>query len=118
MYIECSLFTDYTHTYTGDTSIKCPTSTTNIEVIVAVTIVNIIILLLTISLPAIFVTVLIVKGKKQSLAVNYTEETKGTVQDYDEVDNTVLKKGSSDTNVYEELDVNKMEDRSQYAIMK
>ena len=80
------------------------------------TIVNIIILLLTISLPVIFVTVLIVKRKKQSLAINYTEESE---QIYDEVeDNTALKKSTSDTKVYEELNVNKMEDRSQYATMK
>ena len=50
--------------------------------------------------------------------MNYTEETKGTVQDYDELDYTPLKKCSSDTKVYEELDANKMEDRSQYATMK
>ena len=80
------------------------------------TIVNIIILLLTISLPVIFVTVLIVKRKKQSLAINYTEESE---QIYDEVeDNTALKKSTSDTGVYEELNVSKMEDRSQYATMK
>ena len=64
-------------------------------------------------------TVLIVKGKKQSLAVNCAEESKETVQIYDEVDNnTALKKPTADTKVYEELNVNKMEDRSQYATMK
>ena len=61
-------------------------------------------------------TVLIVKRKKQSLAVNNTEES---VQIYDEVDdNTALKKPFSDTKIYEELDVSKMEDRSQYATLK
>ena len=100
----------------GETSVKCPTLTTNTGVIVAVTIVNIIILLLTISLLVIFVTVLIVKRKKQSLAVNYTDESKETVQIYDEVDgNTALKKPTA--KVYEELNVSKMEDRSQYATM-
>ena len=64
-------------------------------------------------------TVLIVKRKNQSLAVNYAEESKENVQIYDEVDNnTALKKPTADTKVYEELDVNKMEDRSQYATMK
>ena len=106
-------------THIGDTSVKYPAPTTNTGAIVAVTIVNIIILLLTISLLIIFVTVLIVKRKKKSLAMNYTEDSKGTVQIYDEVDNnTALKKPSSDTKVYEELDVSKMEGRSQYATMK
>ena len=105
--------------YVGETSVKCPTPTNNTGIIVAVTIVNIIILLLTISLLVIFVTVLIVKRKKQSLAVNYTEESKGTVQIYDEVkDNTAFKKPTSHTKIYEELDVSKMEDRSQYATLK
>ena len=114
---ECSPFPTIIHV--GDTSVKCPTPTNNTGVIVAVTIVNIIILLLTISLLVIFVTVLIVKGKKQSLAVKYIEESKGAVQIYDEVDdNTTLKNLTADTKVYEELDVSKMEDMSQYATMK
>ena len=116
--MQCHIHQIFLPIHIGETSGKCPTPTTNTGVIVAVTIVNIIILLLTISLPVIFVAILIVKGKKQSLAVNYTEETKGAVQDYDEVDNTALKKCSSVTKVYEELDANKMEDRSQYATLK
>ena len=116
MYIECPPFPTIIHV--GETSVKNTTPTTNTGVIVAVTIVNIIILLLTISLLVIFVTVLIVK-KKQPLAVNYTEESKVAVQIYDEVDDSnALKKPTSDTKVYEELDVSKMEDRSQYATMK
>ena len=118
-------FPGYTSTYTfctctGHTSVKCSTPTANtspgIIATVAITIVNIVILLLTISILVILVTVLIVKRKKQSLAVNYTEES---VQIYDEVDdNNALKKPSSDTKLYEELDISKMEDRSQYATMK
>ena len=116
-YIKYSLFLSI---HIGDTSGKCPTPTTNtghgIIAAVAITIINIVILLLTISILVILMTVLIVKRKKQSLVVNYAEES---VQIYDEVDdNTALKKPSSDTKVYEELDVNKMEDRSQYATMK
>ena len=61
-------------------------------------------------------TVLIVRRKKQSLAVNNTEETTGTAHVYDEVyDNTALKKPTS--TVYQELDVSKMEEH-QYATMK
>ena len=60
-------------------------------------------------------TVLIVKRKKQSLAVNYIEESTGTAHFYEEVNNnTALKKPSS--KVYQELDVSKMEER-QYATM-
>ena len=63
-------------------------------------------------------TVLIVKRKKQSLAVNYTEESTGTAHIYDKViDNTALKKTDSESKVYQELDVNKIEEH-QYATLK
>ena len=51
--------------------------------------------------------------------MNYTEESTGTAHFYEEMNNnTALTKCTPDTKVYEELDVNKMDDRSQYATMK
>ena len=92
----------------GTTSQNCP-----IAVIIAVTVVNILILLVTITLLVIGV-MLIVKRKRHTPTVQYDQEYK--VQIYDEVGDPV--KTSKDTKVYQELDVNKMDDTKQYATIK
>ena len=76
----------------------------------AVTVVNILILLVTITLLVIGV-MLIVKRKRYTPTVQYDQEYK--VRIYDEVGDPV--KTSKDTKVYQELDVNKMDDTKQYA---
>ena len=78
---------------------------------------NIIILLATITLLVIIV-ILITRRKRDTQTVKYGENSKGTVQIYDEVDDISQLKRSSAVQVYQELDVNKMEDRNQYATMK
>ena len=71
---------------------------------------NILILLVTITLLVIGV-MLIVKRKRHTPTVQYDQESK--VRIYDEVGDPV--KTSKDTKVYQELDVNKMDDTKQYA---
>ena len=101
---------------TGATSCNCPP--TNTGVIVGVTVVNSIILLATITLLVIIV-ILITRRKRDTQTVNYGEDSKGTVQIYDEVDDSIgLKRSGTDTKVYQDIDVSKMEDRNQYATMK
>ena len=47
------------------------------------------------------------------------KESKGTVQIYDEVDDSIgLKKPSADAKVYQDIDVSRMDHRNQYASMK
>ena len=58
--------------------------------------------------------ILIVKRKRHTPTVQYDKESK--VQIYDEVDDYV--KSTKDTKVYQELDVNKMDDTKQYAAIK
>ena len=77
----------------------------------------IIILLATITLLVIIV-ILITRRKRDTQTVKYGEDSKGTVQIYDEVDDSIGLKRSGTVQVYQELDFNKMEDRNQYATMK
>ena len=77
---------------------------------------NIIILLATITLLVIIV-ILITRRKRDTQTVKYGEDSKATAQIYDEVDDILQLKGSGTVQVYQELDVNKMEDRNQYATM-
>ena len=58
--------------------------------------------------------ILIVKRKRHTPTVQCDKESK--VQIYDEVDEYV--KSTKDTKVYQELDVNKMDDTKQYATIK
>jgi hypothetical protein len=94
------------------------TNACNTGVIVGVTVVNIIILLATITLLVIIV-ILITRRKRDTQTVKYGEDSKGTVQIYDEVDDSIgLKRSGTDTKVYQDIDVSKMEDKNQYATMK
>ena len=58
--------------------------------------------------------ILIVRRKRYTPTVQYDKESK--VQIHDEVEDPV--KTSKDTKVYQELDVNKMDDTKQYAKIK
>ena len=79
---------------------------------------NIIILLATITLLVIIV-ILITRRKRDTKTVKCGEDSKGTVQIYDEVDDSIgLKRSGTDTKVYQDIDVSKMEDKNQYATMK
>ena len=61
---------------------------------------------------------LIIKRRHPS-TVKSEKESKGTVQIYDEVDDSIaLKKPSADTKVYQDIDVSGMDHRNQYASMK
>ena len=75
--------------------------------------ISMVILLVGITLLVINV-ILIVKRKRRTPTVQYDKESK--VQIYDEVDDHV--KSTEDTKVYQELDVNKMDDTKQYATIK
>ena len=78
----------------------------------------IIILLATIILLVIII-ILITRRKRDTQTVKYGEDSKGTVQIYDEVDDSIgSKKSGTDTKVYQDIDVNKMEEKHQYATMK
>ena len=104
--------------YTGANSCNCPTPTANTGVIVGVTVVIIIILLATNTLLVIIV-ILITRRKRDTQTVKYGEDSKGTVQIYDEGDDSIGLNGSgTDTKVYQDIDVSKMDDRNQYAAMK
>ena len=101
-----------THT-TGSTP---PSATTGD--IVAVTVVNIVILLLTVGMLVINIT-LIIKRRRQPSTVKSEKESKGTVQIYDEVDDSIaLKKPSADAKVYQDIDVSRMDHSNQYASIK
>ena len=95
---------------TGTTSCNCPTNT---AVIIAPILVGMVMLLVGITLLVIGV-VLIVKRKRHTPTVQYDKKSK--VQIYDEVDD--YDKSTKDTKVYQELDVNKMDNVKQYAIIK
>ena len=86
---------------------------TNTAVIIAPILVGMVMLLVGITLLVINV-ILIVKRKRHTPTVQYDKESK--VQIYDEVGNYV--KSTKDTKVYQELDVNKMDDTNQYATIK
>ena len=75
--------------------------------------ISMVILLVGITLLVINV-ILIVKRKRCTPTVQYDKESK--VQIYDEVDDHV--KSTEDTKVYQELDVNKMDDTKKYATIK
>ena len=96
---------------TGTTSYNCPS--TNTAVIIAPILVGMVMLLVGITLLVIGV-ILIVKRKRHTPTVQCDKESK--VQIYDEVDEYV--KSTKDTKVYQELDVNKMDDTKQYATIK
>ena len=98
---------------TGTTSCNCPS--TNTAVIAVPITISMVILLVGITLLVINV-ILIVKRKRRTPVptVQYDKESK--VQIYDEVDDYV--KSTKDTKVYQELDVNKMDDTKQYATIK
>jgi hypothetical protein len=100
-------------------SCNCPTPTANTGVIVGVTVVIIIILLATIITLLVIIVILITRRKRDTQTVKYGEDSKGTVQIYDEVDDSIgLKRSGTDTKVYQDIDVSKMEDKNQYATMK
>ena len=111
MYIACRL-TFFTHT-TGSTN-----PSVNTGVIVAVTVVNITIFLLTVAMLVINIT-LIIKRRRQPSTVKSEKESKGAVQIYDEVDDSIgLQKPSDDAKVYQDIDVSGMDHSNQYASMK
>ena len=79
----------------------------------------IIILLATIITLLVIIVILIIRRKRDTHTVKYGEDSKGAVQIYDEVDDSIgLKRSGSDAKVYQDIDVSKMEDRNQYATMK
>ena len=96
---------------TGTTSCNCPP--TNTAVIAVPITISMVILLVGITLLVINV-ILIVKRKRHTPTVQYDKKSK--VQVYDEVDD--YDKSTKDTKVYQELDVNKMDDTKQYATIK
>ena len=89
------------------------TTGTNTAVIAVPITVSMVILLVGITLLVINV-ILIVKRKRHTPTVQYDKES--NVHIYDEVDDHV--KSTKDTKVYQELDVNKMDDTKQYATIK
>ena len=91
---------------TGTTSCNCPS--TNTAVIIAPILAGMVMLLVGITLLVISV-ILIVKRKRHTPTVQYDKESK--VQIYDEVNDVV--ESTKDTKVYQELDVNKMDDTKQ-----
>ena len=97
---------------TGNTSYNHPS--TNTTVIIAPILVGMVMLLVGITLVVISV-ILIVKRKTHTPTVQYDKESK-VPYFYDEVDDHV--KSTKDTKVYQELDVNKMDDTKQYATIK
>ena len=111
MYTTCRL------TFLAGTTGSTPPSA-NTGVIAAVTVVNISILLLTVGMLVINIT-LIIKRKRQPSTVKSEKESKGTVQIYDEVDDSIaLKKPSAEAKVYQDIDVSGMDHSNQYASMK
>ena len=79
---------------------------------------NIIILLATITLLVIIV-ILITRRKRDTQTVKYGEDSKGTAQIYDEVDDSIgMKRSGTDTKVYQHIDVRTIEEENQYATMK
>ena len=79
---------------------------------------NITILLLTVGMLVINRT-LIIKRRRQPSTVKSEKESKGTVQIYDEVDDSIaLKKLNADAKVYQDIDVSRMDHSNQYASMK
>ena len=92
----------------------------NTGVIVAVTVVNITILLLTVGMLVINITLIIKRRRQPSTVTGKSEkESKGTIQIYDEVDDSItLKKPSADAKVYQDINVSRMDHSNQYASMK
>ena len=79
---------------------------------------NITILLLTVGMLVINIT-FIIKRRRQPSTVKSEKESKGTVQIYDEVDDSIaLKKLNADAKVYQDIDVSRMDHSNQYASMK
>ena len=110
MYIACRL--TFLKHITGSTN-----PSVNTGVIVAVTVVNITVLLLTVAMLAIIIALLI--RRRHSSTVKSEKESRGTVQIYDEVDDSIaLKKPSADAKVYQDIDVSRMDHSNQYASMK
>ena len=97
-----------------------PLPSVNTGVIVAVTVVNITILLLTVGMLVITIT-LIIKRRRQPSTVTWRckKESRGTVQIYDEVDDSIgLKRSNADAKVYQDIDVSRMDHSNQYTSMK
>ena len=96
---------------TGTISCNCPSINTAV-IAVPITI-SMVILLVGITLVVINV-ILIEKRKRHTPTVHYDKESK--VQIYEELDDHV--KSTKDTEDYEEMDVNEMDDTKQYATIK
>ena len=59
------------------------------------------------------------RRQPSTVTVKSEKESKGTVQIYDEVDDSIaLKKPSADAKVYQDIDVSRMDHSNQYASMK
>ena len=81
---------------------------------------NIAILLLTVGMLVINITLIIRRRRQPStVTAKCAKDSKGTVQIYDEVDDSIApKKPSADAKVYQDIDVSRMDHSNQYASMK